>query len=315
MEKEKYGYWLFRWLNFKKTRVKESTYIRYKNAINNHINPHLGSYDLDKISTTIMEEFIINTMTSGRLDGEGGLSTKSISDLLTIIKDTFRFAELHGITNTCNFSFFKIKSSRKVMRVLTKEEEKRLVSLLLVDLNTYKIGVLLSLYTGIRIGELCALQWKNISLQEKSIRIEQTLQRLQKEDKTDNSKTHIITSAPKSPSSMRVIPLPDFMITLLAPFLSSPDSFLLSGSCTKIVEPRTMQNRFKGILQQGKIENANYHSLRHTFATRCVEAGFDLKSLSEILGHSSVKITLDKYVHSSFEQKQECMNKLQLNRY
>lgn len=310
---KKYEYWLDGWLKSRKPRVKSSTYIRYKNSIENHIKPQLGKYPLNKISTSLMEKFMITTMTDGRLDGKGGLSDKSISDIMTIIKDTFRFAQSHGAVTICNFDHLKIKRSNKEMRVLSREEEKRLVSILLTDIDTYKIGILISLYTGIRIGELCALQWKNISLHQKTIRIEQTLQRLQKDDTTDVIKTHIVTSSPKSYGSLRIIPLPEFLVEILEPFVSNPNCFLLSSSRSKIVEPRTMQNRFKVIIRKGGIIDANYHSLRHTFATRCVEAGFDVKSLSEILGHSSVKITLDKYVHSSFEQKRLCMEKLNLN--
>lgn len=312
---EKYEYWLNMWLSFKKPRVKNSTYIRYQNTIKNHIGPKLGKYYLDKISTSLMENFIIEIMTDGRINNEGGLSKKSILDILTIIKSTFKFAQSYGATIICNFDLLRIKCSNKEMRVLSKEEEKRLVAILLSNIDRCKIGILLSLYTGIRIGELCALQWKNISLDEKTIRIEQTIQRLQKEDTTDVFKTHLVISSPKSQSSLRIIPLPSFLIEMLEPFLSNPNSFLLSGSCVKVVEPRTMQNRFKKIIRQGEIVDANYHSLRHTFATRCVEAGFDVKSLSEILGHSSVKITLDKYVHSSLEQKRLCMDKLNLSGY
>ena len=138
------------------------------------------------------------------------------------------------------------------------------------------------------------------------------MQRLQKNDKTTPSKTMIVISAPKSPCAIREIPLPGFLVSSLEPFGASPDSYVLSGSPTKYVEPRTMQNKFKKYLDEGKIPCANFHCLRHTFATRCIEQGFELKALSEILGHSSVKITLDRYVHSSMEQKMRNMEKLSL---
>lgn len=123
-------------------------------------------------------------------------------------------------------------------------------------------------------------------------------------------KTRIIITEPKSKASLRTIPLPDFVVKAIKPFVSSPNAYILSGECKSIVEPRTMQNRFKGYLEEGHIGDANFHSLRHTFATRCIEAGFDVKTLSEILGHSSVKITLDRYVHSSMELKRSNMEKL-----
>ena len=119
-----------------------------------------------------------------------------------------------------------------------------------------------------------------------------------------------IVTEPKSFAAIRTIPLPEFVVEVIKPYESSPNTYFLSGECKSIVEPRTMQIKFKSYLVEGSVENANFHSLRHTFATRCIEAGFDVKTLSEILGHSSVKITLDKYVHSSLQLKRNNMAKL-----
>ena len=142
------------------------------------------------------------------------------------------------------------------------------------------------------------------------MKIECTVQRLQKDDINSLQKTHLIITDPKSFTSIRTIPLPAFITNILKIFTGLPEEYLLSGNATKIVEPRTMQNKFKAYLKAGNIEPVNFHALRHTFATRCVEAGFDAKTLSEILGHSSVKITLDKYVHSSMQLKRSNMEKL-----
>lgn len=179
------------------------------------------------------------------------------------------------------------------------------------DIDRYKLGIYICLYTGIRIGELCALQWKNISFTDSTLKVIHTMQRIQYENEYSTHKTHIIITEPKSSSAIRTIPLPEFLTEKLRPFVANPNAFVLSGECTQHVEPRTMQNKFKAYLAEGGIEDANFHSLRHTFATRCVEIGFDIKTLSEILGHSSVKITLDKYVHSSLELKRSNMEKLQ----
>ena len=188
--------------------------------------------------------------------------------------------------------------------------KQQLLSILFENFDRYKLGVFICLYTGIRIGELCALQWKNISFNEKTIVIENTMQRLQNDDPNSIFKTRIIITEPKSKASLRTIPLPDFVLKVIKPFVAAPNAYVLSGKCKSIIEPRTMQNRFKTYLKKGNIDDANFHSLRHTFATRCIEAGFDVKTLSEILGHSSVKITLDRYVHSSMELKRSNMEKL-----
>lgn len=311
-DKEKYSYWLDEWLHAKRLGVKESTYIRYRNTIENHIKPDLGKYPINKISTSLMEQFVSHKLQNGRIDGNGGLSPKSLSDIMVIVKESFKYAQSYGVIVVCSFERISFKKNAQEMRVLSPLEEQRLLSVLFKDFDRYKMGVFICLYTGIRIGELCALQWKNVSLSENAIKIEYTMQRLQSENLNALQKTRIIVTEPKSYAALRTIPLPEFVIDVIKPFAGSPNTYVLSGECKKIIEPRTMQNRFKAYLAEGKIEEANFHSLRHTFATRCIEAGFDVKTLSEILGHSSVKITLDKYVHSSMQLKRSNMEKLKL---
>lgn len=309
-DKEKYEYWLDAWLHAKRLGVKESTYIRYRNTIENHIKPDLGKYPINKISTSLMEQFVSRKLQNGRIDGNGGLSPKSLSDIMVIVKESFKYAHSYGVSVVCSFERISFKKNAQEMRVLSFLEEQRLLSVLFKDFDRYKMGVFICLYTGIRIGELCALQWKNVSLSENAIKIEYTMQRLQSENLNAAQKTRIIVTEPKSYAALRTIPLPGFVIDVIKPFAGSPNTYVLSGECKKIIEPRTMQSRFKAYLAEGKIEEANFHSLRHTFATRCIEAGFDVKTLSEILGHSSVKITLDKYVHSSMQLKRSNMEKL-----
>lgn len=309
-DKEKYSYWLDEWLHDKRLGVKKSTYIRYRNTIENHIKPDLGKYPINKISTSLMEQFVSRKLQNGRIDGNGGLSPKSMSDIMVIVKESFKYAQSYGVIVVCSFERISFKKNAQEMRVLSLLEEQRLLSVLFKDFDRYKMGVFICLYTGIRIGELCALQWKNVSLSENAIKIEYTMQRLQSENLNALQKTRIIVTEPKSYAALRTIPLPEFVIDVIKPFAGSPNTYVLSGECKKIIEPRIMQNRFKAYLAEGKIEEANFHSLRHTFATRCIEAGFDVKTLSEILGHSSVKITLDKYVHSSMQLKRNNMEKL-----
>ena len=305
-----YDTWLDEWLSFRKMRVKESSYIRYRNMIDNHIRPYLGQCMIREIDTFSMEEYVSLLLKNGRLDRQGGLSVKSISDILTVVKESFRYAGAHGENITCCFEHICVKRKFQDMRVLSRREEGELVAFLLTDTDSYKLGVFLSLYTGIRIGELCALQWKDISLKDKTLRICKTMQRLHKLSPGENERTHIVISEPKSHMAKRLIPLPDFVLEVIEVFAGLPDAYVVAKKGKGYVEPRTMQNRFKQYVNLCGIEDINFHSLRHTFATRCVESGFDIKSLSEILGHSSVKITLDRYVHSSLEQKRVNMEKL-----
>ena len=161
--------------------------------------------------------------------------------------------------------------------------------------------------SGIRIGELCALQWKDIDLEKRILTVRKTIQRIQCRD--NFKKTKLIITEPKSESSKRHIPIPEFMIEFLKKFQDKTEQYILSDNY-KPIEPRTMQYRFAKILKNVNLPSVHFHALRHMFASNCIKLGFDVKALSEILGHSSVEITLNRYVHSSFEQKIEYMNRL-----
>ena len=163
--------------------------------------------------------------------------------------------------------------------------------------------------TGLRIGELCALKWADIDLEKRILTVSKTLQRIQ--IKGGSTKTKLILTEPKSETSKRSIPIPECLIEFLRKFQGDPEQFVLSGRA-KPIEPRTMQYRFTTILKNGDLPSVHFHALRHMFPSNCVRLGFDIKSLSEILGHSGVEITLNRYVHSSFEQKTEFMVRLKL---
>lgn len=300
------------WLVSTKLNIKESTYARYSQLINNHITPALGGYKISSITTRTIEGFVSHLLTNGRVDCQGGLSPKTVNDILTIIKSTSDYAKLNNYYLPCNLAKLSIKKKEKEIRVFSHAEQTLLLKELLDETDYYKFGVLLSLYTGIRIGELCALQWEDIDISNSTIKIRKTLQRIQNVEKyTCTSKTRIIITEPKSDSSIRDIPMPDFITDIAKKFIKAPKAYILSGN-ERYIEPRTMQNRFKNYLKKAGIIDANFHALRHTFATRCVEVGFEIKSLSEVLGHSTVNITLNRYVHSSFAMKATNMNKLSL---
>lgn len=300
------------WLQSTRINTKESTYARYTHLIDTHIRPALGKYQLSKISTQMVEGFIESQLTKGRLDNKGALSPKTVTDILTIVKSTMEYAEYKNLNVICNLSKLTIKKKDKEMRVLCQQEQEALVKVLMHEMDLYKFGVLLSLSTGIRVGELCALQWEDLSISNSTLKIRKTMQRIQETNVSASTKTKVIITEPKSQCSIRDIPLPTYLIDIAQQFINHPKTFILSGEKNKYVEPRTMQNRFKTYVKESGIEAANFHALRHTFATRCVEVGFELKSLSEVLGHANVNITLNRYVHSSFDLKHSNMNKLSI---
>ena len=297
------------WLSVKSVSVKPSSHSRYKSSLDRHILPCLGHYTVKKLTTADINVFAKNKLANGRLDKKGGLAPKTVIDMLSVIKSVLDFAfSTKIITSPVSVPYPKYHS--QPARVLNRKEQMQLESDLVKDTNIHKLGVLLCLYTGIRIGELCALRWQDISLEHEMIAVKGTLQRV-KYSNCNGSKTRIEVGAPKSHSSIRNIPIPKFLIGKIQEISKSKQGYFLASGKKGFTEPRTMQNYFSKMIKQLDISDANFHALRHTFATRCVEAGVDIKSLSEMLGHSSVNITLNRYVHSSFEQKREGINKLE----
>ncbi len=248
-------------------------------------------------------------MADGGIKNEG-LSSNTISSIISVLKRIFEYADKQLKINMDYFKRLGVKQNFAPIKILTISEQKKLNNYLINNLTPCNLGILMSMYLGLRIGELCALKWCDISFDEHIVSVNKTMQRLQT-DENGTVKTKVIITKPKSLSSDRKIPIPDNIYSLLINMEHCDNTFLLTGEEDKYLEPRTMQNKFKTVLQICKIDNVNFHTLRHTFATRCVELGFDIKSLSEILGHSNVNITLNKYVHPSMTLKQKNMNMLQ----
>ena len=281
------------WRESIKRSVKESTYIKYDSIIRKHILAHhISNINMLNLTTKEIHEF------SEQLCKKG-LSAKTVNDILVVLGLILKYAEdIYKIPKP-KIKFINVQ--KKELRVLSSQEQMVLERFLLQGTNSYKLGILIALYTGIRIGELCALQWEDI--QSDRIIINKTVQRLK-----DGNKTVLSVTSPKTSSSVRDIPIPQFLKKFL-------ESFREKGSVVKnrkgnSVEPRLMQMTFEKYINECGLAKINFHALRHTFATRCVESGFDIKSLSDILGHSDVKTTLNRYVHSTMNQKKKNMDLL-----
>lgn len=296
------------WFEFTVPHIKESTKVKYYNIWNTYISSRLGQIYVNQITDCLLQAFCNELLLSGGVNG-ARLSPKTTSDVLSVIRNILRFGINKGYGITCDGYSVSVKQPAKKLRVLSLQEQNQLCEYLCQDLTLKNIGILLCLYTGIRIGEICALQWEDVSLSEKSVFIHQTMQRLQVHGNTEK-KTKVIITAPKSVCSIRTIPLHENLIQVISCCQFPKHGYFLTGNDKKYIEPRTMQNYFKRILKACSIKDANYHSLRHTFATRCVESGFDVKSLSELLGHSNVNITMNRYVHPSMELKRSNIQKL-----
>ena len=296
------------WFESVKLHTKVSTQNKYYNMLKNYILPEYGSKTFDTITHEFIEEHCKFLLESGGKNGTG-LSAKTVSDTLSIIRNITKFANKKGICISYDANAVQIKQNAKSMRVLNKTEQTQLCEYILEKPEPCNIGILVCLFTGLRIGEICALRWEDISFSDQSIYIHHTLQRIQTH-LDHGGKTKVVTTTPKSACSIRRIPLPDEISDILVSNQKSSSGYLLTNDDFKFIEPRTMQNKFKKVLKSAGIADANFHALRHTFATRCIELGFDVKSLSEILGHATVNITMNRYVHPTYEMKKENMQKL-----
>lgn len=301
------------WLESVRITLKASSYAKYYHTVNCHIINSIGDKKVKHITNEFVEQFIKQKAENGKLDGSGGLSSKTIHDLLSILIKIIKYAEKKKYITNFNYDIIQPKLYTCELPVLSIADQNKLIQYVLKNLDTYKLGVLFALYTGIRLGELCALTWQDIDFETGSLRINKTLQRIKNIDGCDLSKTKIIIDTPKSQKSVRNIPIPSFFLNILKSYSKkyNCNSYILSGT-KKYIEPRIYQTKFKKYLEEANVTNINFHALRHTFATRAIEQGFDVKSLSEILGHSTVRFTLERYVHSAYELKKQSMEKLSL---
>lgn len=284
------------WLSAAQLRVKASTLANYRMKADKHILPEFGAFRYEQLTPRMLHDFMQRKLRSG-------LSPKYVSDIVTVFKTMAKYASrVHGFRNPIADVILP-RAERREPELLSTPQQKRLTACLMKNLNPTSLCILLSLYTGLRIGEVCGLRWDDIDFGKSILTVRRTVQRI-----NTGAGTRLLTDAPKSRTSRRSIPVPVFLMELLQR-LRKDDGYVLSGT-DRPTEPRTLQKRFKAILQKAGLPSIRYHSLRHQFATNCIRLGFDVKTLAEILGHASVEITLRLYVHSSMERKTECMNRV-----
>lgn len=293
------------WLCSAKLRVKESSFANYSNIVSKHILPTLGGEYFSGLTTQKLNNFVHSKLKSGRLDGRGGLSAKTVRDIMRVYHSIEQYAvQEYGVKST-HFTMPKVEG--KQLDVLNSIERKRLEQYLLNNLTNTNLAILLCLFTGLRVGELCGLTWDDIDFSTGTLSVKRTVQRINR-----HGSSEVITGSPKSKTSIRTVPIPAFLLELLSQGKKDDTLFLISGTA-KPVEPRTMQYRFKTVLKACQVRNIPFHLLRHTYATVCIENGFDAKTLSELLGHADASITLNRYVHSSMQMKQNYVSRLCLS--
>lgn len=299
----KYKDWLNVWLTTcVKPTVKPRTYEKYADLVHRHLQPDLGKYEVKELTPFTLQDFTASL--SERY------APNTVKGIVTLLKRSLNMAVGLGVADRQFSDFIQCPKPReKKVESLSVIDQKKIEQYILCGNNLKLIGILLSLYTGLRIGELLSLEWQDIDFQKGLLTVSKNCY-----DFWENGEYKKVSTTPKTASSSRIIPLPKQLVPYLkAAKKLSVGSFIVIGKDGKSVSIRSYQRTFELLLKRLKIPHCGFHALRHTFATRALECGMDIKSLSEILGHKNPMITLARYTHSLLEYKSAMMNKLGKN--
>ena len=298
------------WLKSNQLKVKGSTQTKYSYMINKHIEPILGRKRISTLTVPIINDFLLDKLNNGRLDGSGGLSQSYVKTMAIIIESALNFAVAEGYCQPLRNQIIKPSLVKKEMQILSVSAQQHFESLAVNDINETITGIFIALYTGLRIGEVCALSWDDIDLDNQIIHVRHTISRVGNYNGTCYESA-LILDIPKTKASMRDIPISPLLLPVLIHMKSQSISNYVISTQQNFTSTRTFDYRYKKLFRDFGLPEINFHSLRHTFATRCVEVGVDIKSLSQILGHSNVATTLNTYVHPSMDTMRVQIEKLQ----
>ena len=298
-----YGEWSDEWMtHYVRPSVKVRTYERYKFIVEQHINDKIGGIELDGLSPLVLQELVTELLQSGNKKTGKGLSANSVNAVISVIQSSLKAAHLLGLTKEYTADKLKRpKLKEKPVECFTLAEQKQIEQAVLAGKKDKLYGVLFCLYSGLRIGELIALQWSDIDFAKGILNVSKSCH---------DGKNGLIIDEPKTATSRRVIPLPKQLLPFLKSIKKKSVSPFVVSANGKPVSVRSYQRSFELLLKKLKIPHKGFHSLRHTFATRAIECGMDVKTLSEILGHKDPTVTLNRYAHSLMEHKADMMNKL-----
>ncbi|GGC96286.1 tyrosine-type recombinase/integrase [Enterococcus wangshanyuanii] len=293
--------WTNYWLEtFVQPKVKGSTYASYKNKMDVHVLSKIGSIKLQKMTQSDIEK-LLNDMRKT-------LKASSIRSIFSVFKTCISKAvSLNLLTENPCRGIELPKSERKTVQALSIKDQNRLIKE--VDTNQKFFSIILALQTGLRIGEICGLKWEDIDFEDNTLGVNRTILRIPTTD-TGVRKTEIVEITPKSQNSSRRIPISDSLRAKLLELHEISTSDYVISNKHKALEPRTVAYRFQVVRKKIGLEKFSFHSLRHTFATRCLEAGGNIATISSLLGHSSTKMTLDCYTNSFLSEERQLVEKL-----
>ena len=290
------------WKEYKRPYVKQSTMAAYLLILENHLLPAFG--ENDSLPEQSVQSFVLEKI-------ECGLSVKSIKDILIVLKMVMKF----GVKNEwMNYYEWDIKyptnSANKELEVLSVSNHRKILDHIQSHFTFTGLGIYISLSTGLRIGEICALKWNDINITEGTITVSRTIERIYMVE-GEKKHTELVISSPKTKNSCREIPMSKELLAIVKPLkkIVNDDFYVLTND-EHPTEPRTYRNYYNGLMEKLSIPRLKYHGLRHSFATRCIEAGCDYKTVSVLLGHSNISTTLNLYVHPNMEQKKRCITKM-----
>lgn len=304
----KYKEWLDVWFaNYIEPSFKTKTCERYSEIIERHLKVKLGEYELEELSPIVIQKYITELMQSGNLTTGKGLAANSVNGIITVIQNSLKLAYTLGeLKEYTTDKIRRPKTKEKDVSCFTLPEQKKIEQAVLTSKKPKLFGIVLCLYSGLRIGELLALEWSDIDFNKGTIIVNKTCH----DGRDENGKLCRITDTPKTTSSRRTIPIPKQLLSLLKEHKKKSNSQYVVSSNGNGITVRSYQRSFELLQKRLGIERKGFHSLRHTFATRALECGMDVKTLAEILGHKNATVTLNRYAHSLMEHKQDMMNKL-----
>lgn len=290
------------WKEEKKKYVKKSTYAAYQLLIQNHIKPYFG--DLYEVNEEKVQQFVFDKL-------DAGLSEKTIRDIIIVLKMILKFGIKNGYLEYVQIDVkFPSKQDKKNLDVLSKADQKKFMEHLRNNFTFKNLGIFICLSTGMRIGEICGLRWRDVDTAEGVIKVRHTLQRIYIIE-GETRHTELLLDTPKTANSVRDIPMSSELLKMLKSLnkVVNENYYVISNDI-KPIEPRTYRNYYKKLCKQLDIPELKFHGLRHSFATRCIESKADYKTVSVLLGHSNISTTLNLYVHPNKEQKKKTIDKM-----
>ena len=290
------------WKEYKRPYVKQSTMAAYVLILENHVLPEFG--DNDSLHEHDVQAFVLKKI-------EHGLSAKSVKDILIVLKMVMKFGVKNELMNHYEWDIkFPVNNQPKELEVLSVANHKKILDYVQHNFTFMSLGIYISLSTGLRIGEICALKWSDINVADGKITVQRTIERIYMVE-GEKKHTQLVINTPKTVNSCREIPISKELLAMVKPMkkVVNADFYVLTNE-DKPTEPRTYRNYYNRLMEKLDIPKLKYHGLRHSFATRCIEAGCDYKTVSVLLGHSNISTTLNLYVHPNMEQKKRCINKM-----